>query len=263
MERLHRLRLDLACAVQSSVPGRLALVLSLLLLLSGCRLGESPHIPPVISNPVPLSCDIFTQTRWQEFRFGVDSPDDVAAKATSLWGIEQDQLFLSSSYQWDLTLGWSSSISGRDVHYEAWFGEDRHLLGIEASWRHPFATLSQVLDCLGPPDLYSARFEADHEAQLNLNLWYVEKGFSFRHYSYPRAQRYQTVWPGQRIDNFSVTAPLPLSQAYPDPYTAGDDPALSASAMCPMKPWPGSIEAIELTWYDDDSRCRIPPRISW
>lgn len=262
MERLHHLRCVLAYAVHIFVPGRPALALSLVLTLAGC-LGESTNIPPVVSNPVPLSCDIFTQARWQEFSFDVDSPENVAARVTSLWGIGQDQIRFSSSRRSDLTLEWNSSISGRDVYYEAWFGEERQLQGIDVSWRHPFATLSQVIDCLGPPDFYSARFEFDHEPQLDLHLWYVERGFSFNHYSYPRAERYRTVRPGQRIDNFSVTAPLPRKQPFPDLYEAGSDPAQSANALCLIRAWPGTVEAIEVTWYDDDSRCLMPARMFW
>ena len=162
-----------------------------------------------------------------------------------------------------MAVEWNSSISGRNVLYSAWFGEERQLLGIDASWRHPFATLSQVIDCLGAPDLYSARYEFDHEPQLDLSLWYVERGFSFRHFSYPKNRSHPPIKPAQRIDSFSVATPLPLKRAFPDLYAAGSDPARPANALCLIKPWRGSIEAIEVTWYDNDSRCLMPARMSW
>lgn len=244
------------------IPGPLALALSLLLLLAGCP-GESTNIPPVVRNPKRLSCDIFTLSRWKEFRFGIDSPEDVAAKAISLWGIEQTQVYFSSSWRSDLTVAWKYSISGREVYYEALFGEEQQLQEIDVSWQHPFASLSQVLDCLGPPDLYSARFEFDHEPQLDFRFWFVAEGFAFRHFSYPRAAKYRTVRPGQRIDHFSVFAPPTFNLAFPDLYAAGSDPAWPAIRLCLMKPWPGSIEKIEVTWHDDDPRCQVLSSSYW
>ena len=247
-------------AIRTRARVQLAFLLTLILILAGC---ESTNIPPTVRNVEPLSCEIFTLPRWNEFRFGVDSPTDVVAKAVNLWGIEQEQIRYASTWRSDLSVQWSSSISGRDVNYSAWFGEERQLLGIDVSWRKPFATLSQVIDCLGAPDLYSARYEFDHEPQLDLSLWYVERGFSFLHYSYPKTRPHPPIKPAQRIDRFSVAAPLPLSRAFPDLYMAGTDPVRPANALCLIKPWPGSIEAIEVTWFDNDSRCRLPPRMSW
>ncbi len=246
-------------AIRTRARVQLAFLLTLILILSGC---ESDLIPPTVRNVQPLSCDIFTQSRWKEFRFGVDSPTDVVAKASNLWGIEQEQIQFSSMYQGG-DLGWSSRLSGRDVSYSAWFGEERQLIAIRAYWRKPFATLFQVIDCLGAPDLYSARYELDNEPQLDLQLWYVERGFSFNHYSYPRNKTHPPIKPAQRIDGFSVAAPLPFNRAFPDLYAAGGDPVRSANALCLIKPWPGSIEAIEVTWFDNDSRCLMPSRLFW
>ena len=247
-------------AIRTRARVQLAFLLTLILILSGC---ESDLIPPTVRNVEPLSCEIFTLARWEEFRFGVDSSTDVAARVVNLWGIEQEQIRYESTWRSDLAVQWNSSISGRNVLYSAWFGEERQLLGIDASWRKPFATLSQVIDCLGAPDLYSARYELDNEPQLDLSLWYVERGFSFRHFSYPRRRPDPPIQAGQRIDSFSVVAPLALDRAFPDLYAAGTDPVRSANALCLIKPWPGSIEALEVTWYDNDSRCLMPPRMYW
>ncbi len=241
------------------IRNRLAFLLIFLSLLSGC---ESTHIPPTVRNAEPLSCDIFTQSRWKEFRFGIDSPAEVAATVVDLWRIEQDQIRFSSSFRSDLTLEWSNRQGERNVSYSAWFGEERQLEGIEASWR-PFATLSQVIECLGAPDFYSGRYELDHEPQLDFRFWYVDTGFSFRHYSYPRRRTHPPINPTQRIDGFHVAAPLRSRRAAPEIYTAGDDPARFANALCLIKPWPGSIEAIEITWHDNDSRCVTVGRIFW
>ena len=241
-------------------PNRLAFLLILLFVLSGC---ESDLIPPTVRNPQPLSCDIFTLARWEEFRFGVDSSTDVAARVVDLWGLGPEQIGYAATWRSDSGVQWSSSISGRDVGYSAWFGEERQLLGVDVSWRKPFATLSQVIDCLGAPDLYSARYELDNETQLDLSLWYVERGFSFNHYSYPKRRPDPPIQGGQRIDNFSVGAPLAPDRAFPDLYAAGSDPARSANALCLIKPWPGSINALEVTWYDEDSRCLVAHRMSW
>ena len=132
-----------------------------LFILAGCGVQERFTVP---GTPRPLSCDIFTEFRWKELRFGVDSPAVVASVVGSLWGVEQDQFRFSNLYGGDISLEWSDNHSGRDIGYSAVFGVERQLERVDVLWSPP-ATLAQVIDCLDAPQLYSADYGSGrHEA---------------------------------------------------------------------------------------------------
>ena len=131
---------------------RLALLITLLVIVTGCTL---PPPPPV---PRPFSCASFTESHWGEFRFGADSPDDVVATAARLWGIERDQV------EFDLTIDkeiyhayWGvDTVLGKGGWYGARFDDGQRLGKISVEWGYPKPTLSQIVECLGFPDYYIA-----------------------------------------------------------------------------------------------------------
>ena len=224
-----------------------------LFILAGCGVQERFTVP---GTPRPLSCDIFTEFRWKELRFGVDSPAVVASVVGSLWGVEQDQFRFSNFYDEDLSLEWSDNHSGRDIGYSAVFGVERQLERVDVLWSPP-ATLAQVIDCLDAPQLYSADYgSGHHEAIFYLDLWYPDKGYSVHQSFYTRATPLHPLEPALRIDGFRVTAPPRPEQMVSSIYAAGDNPLRAADELCQFRSWPGSVEAVEAWWSGDDPRCQ-------
>ena len=224
-----------------------------LFILAGCGAQESFK---VYGTPRPLSCDIFAEFPWQKLNFGVASPADFTTIAINSGASEQDQFKFANLYGDDLLLEWQGSHSQRQVIYSVLFNVERRLESVDVTWNPP-ATITQVLDCLGAPRLYSAYYSSGHhEAVLNLELWYPDKGLSFHQDFYTRTAPFHPVEPAFRIDGFRVTAPTPPGQAAPGFYADGLGPLATALALCQVRPWPGSVEAIEAWTYLDDPRCR-------
>ena len=149
---------------------RLTLILVWMVILSGCTLP-----PP---STLPFSCSSFTESLWEEFRFGVDSPDDVVSTVARLWGIEREhvQVNLTASGEDVLRVRWRSITTiGVLGEYLAWFQDDQKLGKINVKWGNPRPTLSQTIDCLGFPDHYIAFYDVSGEVEyLGLSLSRLE-----------------------------------------------------------------------------------------
>ena len=221
---------------------RHTLFVAFLFILAGCY--ASP--PEIYATPPPLSCAAFTESRWQEFGFGVDSPDDVVSTVVRLWDIDKDEVLLEklSNSQFDTI--WRDG--NARLGYSAYFRANRQLTKVTATWGNPQPAFGQVLDCLGPPEYYQAFYRQEPEARsLNLGLWYLEKGFvvggNSIHYLAPPPE---ALMPGFRMDYFIVIAPGTPEQMVPNVYTVGDDPRVREHGLCRLRPWPGSIDTMEI-----------------
>ena len=58
-------------------------------------------------SPPPFSCDRFSESRWQEFHFGVDTLQDVIATLMELWGIERKYIYFRFYTVQDFRIGWT------------------------------------------------------------------------------------------------------------------------------------------------------------
>ena len=134
---------------------------------------------------------------------------------------------------------WSSE--GND--YSATIDERLRSVKIRFDASHP--RVQDVLDCFGPPDFYRATYlEVLHTNDLYLELWYPGQGVV--------AQVRKAVWLGQKVPpRLSGRDALDIIT-----YTRSRDPAemvtiapillLHSLDRYPLKPWPGSLEAIEI-----------------
>lgn len=229
-------------------------IVVLLSMLTGCSIN-----PPAtfMGTPVPFSCAKFTERRWQEFRFGVASLDDTIATVISLWDIDNDQLTHYGGLGYGLDrASWGDVKQG--VFYSTLFRE-KQLQKFDVKFEPP-PTLTQVLDCLGPPEYYAAYEEATVETySFILMLWYLEKGFVVQHSSYYTLVRPTVDLSAQLMQNFFVVAPGTLEQMVLNVYTLGHDPDVQAWGLCVLRPWPGSIESIEIESFNvENPRCPSP-----
>ena len=229
---------------------RFTLILVWMVILSGCTLP-----PP---STLPFSCTSFTESLWEEFRFGVDSPDDVVSTVARLWGIERDQVQFMLTISEDVYMArWrSSTIVGTGGAYEAWFQDDQKLGKISVKWGNPRPTLSQTIDCLGFPDHYIAFYDVSGEAEyLHLALLNTDNRIIVRHGNPSWSPESPAIHPDMRMDRFIVVAPGPAEQIVTDMYSYGNEVPRHARAVCLLKPWPGSIEAMEIASNEEKSQC--------
>ncbi len=214
---------------------RTAIVIGLLFMLLGCH---APQPAIIAGTPPPFSCANFTGSRWAEFRFGIDSPDDVTAAAVRLWEIDSDQVRRVELVNEGLLVSWPiDRISGINARYSALFREKRQLTKIDVRWQ-PFLvppTLAQTIDCLGFPQLYEAVYTSgggEAPFTLRLILWYLGKGIVVVHES-PHTQVQQpATHPHLIMDSFIVVAPGSPEQMVPNVYTHGDLSEIQAYGLC-------------------------------
>ena len=212
------------------------------LLLAAC-IPERPEYGP----PEPFPCPRFGVHFWQEFNVGVDSADDVIAKIMRLWGHDRAEIMLTELPDDRLQMNWpDSSAAGIKAGFSAQFRHDRLTRIQMFQWRLPEPALVQVIDCLGPPDYYHASYAAGIEStDVCIATWYVEKGivisgcdFNF----YPWEHLLTIIPPGFRMDGLNVLPAGLEEMARSFTYMERDGNLM----LCVLKPWPGSIEAIEI-----------------
>ena len=236
---------------------RYALILVWVVILSGC-LSPPPSFPAR-----PFSCSSFTESLWEEFRFGVDSPDDVVSTVARLWGIEREQIqvnLLSSGDEvWNVK--WHSNATvGMFGDYLTWYQEDQKLGKISVMWGNPRPTFSQTIDCLGFPDHYIAFYDVSGEAEyLHLALLYADNGMIVRHDAPSWSTELPAIHPDMRMDRFVVVPPGTAERVATDMYSYGYEVRYHVRSVCLLKPWPGSIDAMEIASDDEKIRCGVFP----
>ena len=218
-----------------------------LLALVGVVLVACIPLPPDFGPLQPFPCDRFGESLWQEFNLGVDSPDDLIATVIKLWGFDRGHLRINDVQDSDNPgIGWSDNISsGLGATYSSTF-RDGQLKLISFWWTLPEPALTQVIECLGPPDYYSAAFGSTQEAiSLDLNFWYTEKGFVVKGLASSQlagGKLPEVITPDFRMDLLMVL-PKGLEQMA---YSRDLGNPKNGPYVCFLKPWPGSIEAIEI-----------------
>ena len=237
------------------------------LILVGCAdLADPTRGGTPAPTPLPFSCDMFTEEHWRDLRFGVDTPEEYVETAERVWGVELWTIPLSQDGYTSHWGTWNADRSSSPgLSYRVQFDRAQKLLHVAANWGRTNSepTLAQVIDCLGTPEHYIAAFVEDR-TWLKFSLWYVEKGFVIRGSS-SRLENFgrldwPTIKPGTLMrgggyvhpnGGFIVVAAGDLEQMI----SAVHGPALLAWELCLIRPWPGSIEAIEILPFEEYLRC--------
>ena len=90
---------------------------------------------------------------------------------------------------------------------------------------------------------------------MSIDLWYTGKGFVVGGYSLHGGDLPPVIRPEYRMGNFVATTPGDLEQMISTMYDP--TPAVFAKFLCPLRPWPGSIEAIEVESFLENPRCEV------
>ena len=231
------------------------LFVAFLVLLAGCVEPE-----PGTAVPRTLPCPSLTNTPWAEFTFGVDSPSDVVSTVVNLWGIEKDQIVEhSSAVDPGPILRWVTDVPGglEDIFYVS-FHRGQKLKKINIEWTWPNPTFAQIIDCLGFPDQYIAFYDIAGEMNLvNLALFYTDIGVVVRDRGVSWGSRPPANHSNVRIHEFVLVTPGTAEQMATDMYRYGKEPRHLIYSVCLLKPWPGSIEAIEIASDEEVDQCGI------
>lgn len=233
----------------TSVWARFAAMSAVLLSAMGCADigGYGPPSPVVTGTPPPFPCAVVKETSWDKFDFGADGPDEVEGTVVKMWAIDKAQVQQLEAYpeehRHSVQVRWESADGSAKFIARFREGGLQTITIVLSS----DAALTQILDCLGDPGYYAAYTTADVEdAFLSLSLWYEERGLAVFHESL--------------VSRHSDEAPLlkpALRVALIEVVESGDPEAVVAAAhdwegpdkrdfvLCVLKPWPGSIEAME------------------
>ena len=234
----------------SSTLKRTALVVTSVAILTGCSLmpGAPQMAVTTTGTPEPFPCSHFAEAHWKEFRFGVDTQDDVIAAVDRIWEIgpeefqshEPNQFHRFPRFSWDVAEG--------GVRYLAEYYEEGPLKEIDFE-TGSFPTLRQVIDCFGAPEFYSAYWVQEAETgELNFALWYVDLGLVFSHVSYGKHHRQRPLpppFPHGLNMHFATMLPLEDVAKMVTTHYEFDAPNKKYYVLCIIKPWPGSIEDLE------------------
>ena len=234
------------------------LFLSLCFFLVGCYVPPSSEpLTTITGTPEHFDCEKFSETRWKEFRFGVDSPEDFVATAARLWSIDKEEFLEEHASRGGmLSIMWADAVY--EVVYSAHF-RNKKLLKLDAHLSAP-ATLGQALNCFGAPEYYAAFEDATPElSSLNVQLWYPNKGLVIEHVSFFSQVRPLVNKLTLRMERYSVAAPGNPDQMILQHFLYGDIPAVFNWVKCTIRPWPSSVETIEVESYDvENPRCQSP-----
>ena len=196
----------------------------------------------VVESLGPSSCAKLSPSHWQEFSFGVDSPDDVVATVVRLWGMDREQVQVGGSATERFPpVRWSDA--EEEIIQTAYFPDGQ--LGSFFVLFDPALALTQVIDCLGSPEYYITGGGPGDEG-TSLFLWYVEKGFviaGIAWHRWPWQKPLEGIPPDFGLDSFHVL-PGGIEQMARSFNYLDDE---GNPIMCIFKPWPGSIEAIEIS----------------
>ncbi len=194
-----------------------------------------------IETPEISSCAKISVSRWQEFGFGVDSSADVYANVVNLWGNDKGQILVGGIATEEFPpVRWNDA--AEEIFYTAYF-PDGHLGRISVLYNPAFA-LFQVIECLGPPEYYESGGGAGHEG-TSLSLWYVERGFviaGIAWHRWPWQKHLEAIPPDFGLYSFHVL-PAEIEQMARSFNYLDDE---GNPDLCVLRPWPGSIEAIEI-----------------
>lgn len=229
---------------------RHALYLFVLVFVAGCDWQPQP--------PPPFSCSSFTMSHWQEFRFGADSSEDVAATVAKIWGIGKNQmefeLVIDDAVHY---MSWRADmVIGQRGLYGAWIEDGQRLETIAVEWGYPLPTLSQIIECLGVPDSYAAFYALQGEVDyLNLTLLYPEIGIAVSHFAGSWTSESPKIHPDMKMQKFVVIPANTAEQMVTGMYNYGLEDELDAASACLLNPWPGSIDALEIASVEEKIQC--------
>ncbi|HRJ42770.1 MAG TPA: hypothetical protein PL105_12870 [Caldilineaceae bacterium] len=153
----------------------------------------------------------------------------------------------------DVVVDWNGSL-GR---YYALFREGR-LTKIDMEWYGMKPTIGQVVDCLGPPEFYHAIYRQDHTRNVQIALWYIDRGVVFDGYAAYTQPDLPRISSGFELGQVSIAMPSRIDELVSDVYSVSYVPNVYAYALRILKPWPGSIEAIEVdSCIENPDLCKV------
>jgi hypothetical protein len=224
------------CCGEGSLHMLLRRLIAMLLLVLGVLLFTACEVPFVRQ---AVSCDQIAPEALRSLDI-----DEMNRERMLEWIHINYQLEDSAIARYDAdTLAWE--YQGNE--YYAYF--DQGELTYLRVWRDALEpTADEVIDCLGSPGLYRAIYSA-HSVRnnLGLELWYVAEGIMVRHYTFqPFSQKQPPAITGNMRMGTVITFFQPDDPVAIAAQGIAPIPVMNPLDEHPLKPWPGSWEAIEI-----------------
>ena len=230
------------------------LFITLIVLLAGC---VAPA--PGTAAPRTLPCPSLADSPWGDFTLGVDNSSVVVSAVVNGWGIEKDQIEdTSSAPDPRPILRWRTAVpGGEDDLFHASFDKEKRLKKLSVAWTWPYPTLAQIIDCLGYPDHYIAFKKYSEKVLLKVVFFYTDIGVVARDEGFGWGDGQLEIERDMLIKGFVLVAPGTAEQMATDIYRYRSGPDHLSDSVCLLKPWPGSIEAMEIASKEEMDRCGV------
>jgi hypothetical protein len=149
------------------------------LLTIGWLLVGGISLVDAVKRNLPVTCEEIVDSRLNQIpKSNVDAVT-IQQWFASQYGISKDQVFIiggdPSSPPPKLQVRWQSEVKWYEATIDT---RSKQLKYIDIDWKTRKPQLSQVLSCNGDPEYYTLqRFPYDPPFNLQLSLWYPQKGF--------------------------------------------------------------------------------------
>lgn len=211
-----------------------------------------------IYQPVLTDCDIITAAPLRTLMQMNTAPPNPVHWIAKSFGLEYAEIEKierkaietdkSSSNWWDIESGTSYGWWGADgIHY--WLYISNGIPSAQVRFWRAKPTAGRILECLGPPDRYRARyfFHPPGVNSLIFEMYYPSKGFRATHvYQTTNLKRKR---PPQIVAHTPIEeVKVDLSDVSFEEYIRRTitPPELAEMILTESKPWPGNWEAIEI-----------------
>jgi len=168
--------------------------------------------------------------------FSISTPGDMEMWLENNTQLTRDDVSISSIE--DTTMArWEENGSTYYTHFH-----DDKVKNIHIDWKVLEPTLNDVLNCLGPPDLYYAEYSFRSGGTLFIDLWYLDEGFLVPSTQFGR-QKQPIVIDENTIMNGIYYVATPSDAI--EEMNEGLKPAIYTQySLEVLEPWPGNWEDI-------------------
>lgn len=213
-----------------------AIALSCGLLLCQCSAPSAP------TNTASIPCSELQQDAFHHLLFGVQDPDDILQWIGETYHISPQAVTRNSYSDGQRSLSWS--VAG--TRYLVWFRQEK-LASVETRWQSAYPTIGDALRCLDEPEMYHAEYRQLPEArELDFGVWYPAQGTSVFASQISHEPQPPVITRETKLTSMTITAPGPTKDVVTSAYALGYASGVRDSVLQTLKPWPGSLEAIEV-----------------
>lgn len=198
-----------------------------------------------------LACDWILDPAVQSMHSEIETlaPNQIVQRIRTAFQVEKADVGIDQYSDKEFTARYSWEANGKE--YVSSFAQDE-LVRLRVVWHTAEPTVSQFLECFGPPAWYRASyFQVAHGDELKVELWYPDQGIVATHYQFVTSgeRTPPPVAPTDQMKYLMLVRPGSLEAV--TERTFRDFSREQRSQMLQsMKPWPGDVGQfqVERAW---------------